>query len=106
MTNTASSMPAVAEIFRAATPVPWPSTRSVLDVAIELLPAIDDDLEADLVEALVLAIIDGEDESRAVRLVLSEALALAHAQHVEIVRLQKRVADLLDARRQPRRPAA
>lgn len=105
LTNTAR-LPTVAEIFRPTTLVQCSSTRSVLDIAIELLPTIDNDLEADLVEALLLGILDKEEELCAVRLVLSRILALSHEPHVEIVRLQKRVADLLDARRQPRRLAA
>jgi ribosomal protein L14 len=69
------------------------------------LPALDDGT-AGLVEDLACAIIDREDELRGVHAVLTAALALTHMQYVEIVRLKARVASLLDARRQPQRPAA
>lgn len=85
---------------------PWPSSRPVLALAIELLPTIDDDLVADLVEQLTVALIDRAEELRAVRAVRCEALALAHSHHREIARLKKRLADLRDAQRLERRPAA
>ena len=95
-----------AEIFgRRPAPVPWPSSRPVLALAIELLPTIADDIEADLIETLALTIIDRGDELRAVRAVLSSALALSHTQHVEIIRLRRRLAVLLDARERERTAA-
>lgn len=101
-----SGMPTAAEIF-GPRPVPmlWPSSRDVLALAIELLPTIADDLTADLVEHLALALVDRGQELRAVRAVLSAALTLSNTQHAEIIRLKRRLADLLDAR-QRERPAA
>ncbi len=72
-----------------SSPVPWPSARPVLDVAIEALPFVESDFDADLIEHLALGIEDLHDERRAVRAVLSEALALAHEQHREIERLRR-----------------
>ncbi len=91
------------EIFgRRLAPAPWPASRSVLALVVEVLPTIEDDLAADLVEHLTLALADRDDELRAVRAVLSSALALSHTQHVEIIRLRRRLANLLDARRRER----
>jgi hypothetical protein len=78
----------------------------VLDLTLELLPAMTDDLAADVCEQLSVAILDREEELRAVRSVLSASLAFSHEQHLEIVRLRRRLAELLDAqRRQPKAAA-
>jgi hypothetical protein len=75
-------------------PAPWPSSGPMLVMAIAQLSNIEDERAADLVDCLVHAILDRDDELRAVRVVLSEALALLHAQHTEIVQLQARVVAL------------
>jgi hypothetical protein len=80
--------------------------KQVLAIAVEMLPTITDDLTADLVEHLARTIVDQEDALRAARQVVSTSLQLAHAQHTEIDRLRKRLADLLDERRQARTVAA
>lgn len=99
-------MPTADEIFgRRIWPAPWPSSRPVLALVVELLPTIEDGLTADLLEHLALALADRDDELRAVRAVLSSSLALSHTQHVEIIRLRQRLADLLDARRRERTAA-
>jgi hypothetical protein len=100
-------MPTAGEIFgRRLAPAPWLSSRPLLALIVEMLPTIEDDLTADLVEHLALAFVAVIDELRAVRVVLSSALALSHTQHVEILRLRRRLADLRDARRRERRAAA
>ena len=91
------------EIFgRRLAPAPWPSSGSLLALIVEVLPTVEDDLEADLLEHMALVLADRDDELRAMRVVLSSVLALLHAQHVEIGRLRRRFADLLDARRRER----
>ena len=80
-------------------PPPWLSSRPLLDLVVSVLPLSEDDLAADLLEQVALALVDRDDEVRGVRAVLSAALVLAHAQHVEILRLRRRLVDLLDARR-------
>jgi hypothetical protein len=100
------TMPTANEIFgRRLAPAPWPSSRPVLALVVEVLLTIEDDLTADLLEHLALALADRDDEGRAARAVLSSALALSHSQHVEIIRLRRRLADLRDARRRERRAA-
>jgi hypothetical protein len=95
------------DIFgRCPAQAPRRSVRLLLTTAIELLPTIEDDLIADLVEHLACAIADQEQELGAGRAVLSQALELLHAQHIEIGRQQKRLAGLLDERRQARTAAA
>ena len=88
------------EIFgQQLAPTPWLSSRPLLDLVVSVLPLSEDDLAADLLEQLALALVDQDDEIRAVRAVLSSALAMSHTQHVEILRLRRRLVDLLDARR-------
>ena len=106
VTAPTESMPTADEIFgQRPAPVPWPSSRLVLALVVEVLPVIEDDLTADLVEHLALSLVDRDDELHAVRAVLLSALALSYAQHTEIRRLRQRLADLLDARRQERTAA-
>jgi hypothetical protein len=102
----ACEMPTADEIFgRELAPAPWPSSRPVLALVVEVLPTIEDELAADLLEYLALALVDRDDELRAVRAVLSSALALTHTQHAEIVRLRQRLHGLIDARRRERTAA-
>lgn len=86
---------------RPPTPVASPPTRPLLAKAIEMLSTIEADVPADLVEQLAVAIVNREDELKAVRMVLSAALALTFTQHNEIVRLQIR-----DVVRRPERTGA
>ena len=102
----ASRLLHVDEIFVSRiTPAPWLPSHAVLALVVEVLPTIEDDLTADLLEYVALALADRDDEVRAIREVLSSGLALSHTQHVEILRLRQRVADLLDARRRERTAA-
>ena len=87
-------------------PAPWPSSSPALALAIELLPIVERDIEADLIEILARTLGDRGEELLAVRSILAAALMRAHAQHIEIVRLRRRLAALLDARRQERTAAA
>lgn len=103
----AERIPTADEIFsRQPGPAPWPASADVLALVVEMLPAIEDDLTTDLVEHLALSLVDRDDELRAVRAVLSSTLGLSHGQHTEIRRLRRRLAALLDARRQERTAAA
>ena len=67
---TAGPMPTADEIFgQQFAPPPWLSSRPLLDLAMEVLPLGEDDLAADLLEQLALALIDRDDEVRGVRAV-------------------------------------
>ena len=79
--------------------LPGPSLSAVLAIGIELLPTIEDGLLADLVEHLLFALVERDETLLAVRSVLSNALKHAHGLHEENVRLRRRLAELLDARR-------
>ena len=93
-------MPTADEIFgQQFAPPSWLSSRPLLDLVVSVLPLIDDDLAADLLEQLALALVDRDGEVGGVRAVLSAALAMSHTQHGEILRLRRRLVDLLDARR-------
>ena len=94
------------EIFgRQLAPAPWPSSRPVLALVVEVLPTIEDDLTADLLEHLALALADRETELRAVRHILSGALTEAHASQQEARRIRDRYHALIEARRAERRAA-
>ena len=84
---------------------PWLPSRPVFALVVEVLPTVEDDLTAELLEYVALALADRDDEVRAIQAVLSSALALSHAQQAEIIRLRRRLADLLDARRLERTAA-
>ena len=70
-------------------PAPWLSSRRVLALIVEVLPTVEDDLTADLLEYVALVLSDRDDEVRAIRTVLSSALVLSHAHHVEVIRLRQ-----------------
>ena len=99
-------MPTVDEIFgpriRTGT---LAVARPALSLVAAVLPTVGDDLTANLLEYVALALAHHDDEIRAIRAVLSPALALSHTQHVEILRLRRHLADLLDARRRERTTA-
>ncbi len=75
---------------------PWPSSRPLLALVVELLPAIEDDVAANLVEHLALALVDRDDALCAMRVVLSSALALSYTQHLAILRQRESIARLRD----------
>lgn len=87
-------------------PAVWPDPRPVVAVAVEHLPLVTDDDTAAVVEHLAHAVADREAELRAVRVVLSAALAEAHDLRVELRRVRERYHALLDARRAERLRAA
>ena len=100
------TIPTADEIFsRQPARAPWPSSQPVLDVALEALPAIEDDIARDIIAHLAQAIADLRNELAAVRPILSAALTHAHLQHIEIMRLRQRLVDMHDARRAERRAA-
>ena len=99
-------MPAASEIFGPRiVPAPWLPSRPALTLIVEVLPTVEDDLIADLLKYVALALADRDDEVRAIRAVLSPALTLTHTQQATIVRLRRRLADLLDAQRRERTAA-
>lgn len=81
------------------TPAPWPTSRPVLHVALAALPLLQDDIAAALITRMATTIADLGDELRAVRTILSYALADAHAQHVAVRRLATRLDEAHEARR-------
>ena len=68
-------------------PAPWPSSDSLLALVVELLPMIEDEVEADLVQRLGLALVERDEQVAAMRLVLSVALAALNDSHREKDRL-------------------
>src|SRR5215210_3792717 len=82
--------------------LPEPAVResySLARAAAELLPTVDDDRAADMIEALAYALVEAEDAATMEREIGRAALALAHQQQVELGRLLARIGDLLNDRR-------
>jgi hypothetical protein len=95
-----SVSPTTQEIFDCPLAVaPWLPSAPVLDLAVAVLPVITDDTAADLITELTLTIVDQREELRAVRTVLSVALAKLAADGHEKLQLRARVCALLDERR-------
>jgi hypothetical protein len=77
----------------------------MLDLALAAMPSVTDDIAVGIIAAMAETIADLRDEMRAVRVVLSSSLTHAHQQHVEILRLRQRLAELHEARRAERQAA-
>ena len=98
ITGRASELRA-AEIRWDLAPAPWLSSARVRSVAVKVLPTVEDDIAADVIEQQALALVDRDEELKSLRTVLSVALDLLHASQARTARLRKRVAELLQARR-------
>ena len=84
------------------TPAPgpyWPSSDDVIAAAIALLPTIDDEITAEVVEALALSLIDSREEANAIRRTQAVVLDLLHQAGREGRRLKARLAELLGKQR-------
>ena len=80
----------------------WPASRDVLAAAVEALPEIDDDLAAELIEALALALVAARERIGATRRTVSALLQVQHDAQREVTRLRARLGELLDERREAR----
>ena len=81
-------------------PPPWLSSARVLSVAVKVLPTVEDDIAADVIEQQALALVDRDEELKSLRAVLAVALEIMHTSQAERMRLRKRVIELQQARRQ------
>ena len=100
---TAGPMPTADEIFgQRLALAPWLASRPLIDLVVEVLPISEDGLTADLLEDVALALVDRDNEAVVLRELLSAALDLAHTQHVENLRVKRRLTDSLDAGRRDR----
>ena len=79
---------------------PWLPSARVLSVAVKVLPTVEDDIAADVIEQQALALVDRDEELKSLRAVLAVALDLAHAWQAERMRLRRTVAELRQARRE------
>lgn len=85
------------EVFdRRPGPTPWPSSGAVLALAIAVLPTIADDIEADLIEHLALAIVNRDEKLVALRDVLAAALEQLHGAIGERDRMRDQYHRLVD----------
>lgn len=75
-------------------PAPWTRSRGLLTLAVELLPTIDDELVADLVEQLGLAVADRDEELQTIRELQFAMLDDLHLRDVDNRRLRRRLADV------------
>lgn len=88
--------------------LPLPNVRrqraeQLIDLAIALLPAIEDDVVADMVEELAIALSDADQAVLAERELVTAAMNVARGQHVELGRLRERYAAVTDELRALRR---
>ena len=81
------------------------TSRDLYALVVEVLPIIDDDRVAGLVEDLAFAVIEREERLEAVRAVQSVALEQLHHAQQEITRLRERLAEIRP-KRGSRVPAA
>jgi hypothetical protein len=88
------------EIVWTLTPTPtWPAFDDILQAAVALLPGLEDDVAADLIEMLVVALVDAREQVEALTLNTSLLLGLANTKGSEARRLRQRLHDVLDAQR-------
>ena len=69
----------------------WPSSAPLRTLVLEVLPTIEDDFNADLVESLMLADVERHEELNAIRMLLSVALSECHRTQQENARLRQRL---------------
>ena len=79
-----------------------PSSARLLVLVVELLPTIEDDLLADLVEQLAITLVERDERDRAITEVASVAADELHRTHGENCRLRERVIELGEALRRRR----
>jgi hypothetical protein len=72
-------------------PSPWPSSEDVLAAAVALLPVIEDNDVAALVEQLALALVDAREHLRGQGDCLCEALTAIHHLQVQVRGLRARL---------------
>ena len=65
-------------------PAPWPSSAPLMAIVVQQLLAIDDELVGDLVEQLAVAVVERDEELKAVRAVQSAALGALHSAHLSM----------------------
>ena len=87
-------------------PAPWPSSDSLLSLAVELLPEIEDEPTAVLVEGLAILVTELEEQVVAMRSVLSAELDGRYRLRGETVRLRARLIELREERQRERAPMA
>ena len=78
---------------------PWPSSDSLLSLAVELLPGIEDKPTAVLVEALAILVTERDEQVATMRSVQSAALDELYRLRGETVRLRDRLIELREERR-------
>jgi Mg2+ and Co2+ transporter CorA len=102
---TAADLDALGESIGRLAPLPPERTRTreVLAAAIAALQVTTDDVAAQAIDVVATELADVADRLAVRELMLSQALQLAHNQHIEISRLRGRVHDLLDLLRTARR---
>ncbi len=79
---------------------PWPSSDRLLSLAVELLPGIEDEPTAGLVEELAILVTDRDEQIAAVREVQSVSLDELRQERLESRRLRDVVIELREEMRQ------
>ena len=87
-------------------PLPRPSSDPLLGLVLEMLPAIEDEAIAVLIEELAILLTDRDEEIAARRDVQSVTLEALHEKIKEVDQLRARHIELRDELRDSRREAA
>ena len=75
-------------------PAPWQSPVWLLTAVVETLPGLRDAVAADLIEQLAVLVTNLDEQVNSMRDVRSEALRMAHDQHLEVDRLRSQLIKL------------
>jgi hypothetical protein len=92
------TMPTADEIFDrpAAVVEPDAQVRELLSIGCEMIAATTDDLAAQVLERICLALASTADALAIARIMLCESQSIAYDRHLQNARLRQRVADLLE----------
>ncbi len=93
------AQPRANEMHRGFAPASWLPSARVIAVAVKVLPTVEDDIAADIIEQQALALVDRDAELKSLSTVLSVALDVLHASETQTARPRQRVTELLKARR-------
>ena len=80
------------------------SSRPIFALIGQVLPTVESELVAGLLEETALLLVERDEEVRALHEVLSAAMAHAHAQHTTIHQQRQRVTRLRETAREGRSP--
>ena len=100
----APELPPASAIRRDLAPADRFSSRPIFALIGQVLPTVESELVAGLLEETALLLVERDEEVRALQEVLSAAMTHAHAQHTTINQQRQRVTRLRETAREGRPP--